>query len=110
LHAILGRRFHQMLAAGFIEEVEQLRVKYGLTSEHASMRSVGYRQVLAYLLGEQSREEMCEKGIIASRQLAKRQLTWLRSWPNLQAVPAHQSQTWAQLVRIISKSLRPGSR
>ena len=81
LHERIAERFSQMLAEGFIDEVKELMLRGDLNLEMPSMRSVGYRQVWEYLLGNYSQAEMCEKGIIATRQLAKRQLTWLRHWP-----------------------------
>ncbi|MEW8232723.1 MAG: tRNA (adenosine(37)-N6)-dimethylallyltransferase MiaA [Candidatus Thiodiazotropha endolucinida] len=79
LHARIERRFREMLAQGFEREVSALMRRGDLSPAMPSMRAVGYRQMLSYLLGELSREEMIEKGIIATRQLAKRQFTWLRS-------------------------------
>jgi tRNA dimethylallyltransferase len=79
LHERIALRFDQMLAAGFVEEVRALIVKYPtLTSESTSMRCVGYRQALEYLAGEYDLAELRDRGIFATRQLAKRQLTWLR--------------------------------
>lgn len=79
LHERIALRFEQMLDAGLIEEVRQLRRLYpDLQPTMPSMRCVGYRQVWQYLDGECDREAMREKGIAATRQLAKRQLTWLR--------------------------------
>jgi tRNA dimethylallyltransferase len=79
LHQRIAVRFEQMLAAGFIDEVESLREKYpSLHADMPSMRCVGYRQALQYLDGEFGLDELREKGIAATRQLAKRQLTWLR--------------------------------
>jgi tRNA dimethylallyltransferase len=78
LHARIERRFHEMLAQGFEEEVRSLMRRGDLSLEMPSMRAVGYRQMISYLLGELSRDEMVERGIIATRQLAKRQFTWLR--------------------------------
>lgn len=83
LHKRIDRRFELMLQAGFIEEVEMLRAKYPLTLEHASMRCVGYRQAWQYLEGEFDRSELVLRGQAATRQLAKRQLTWMRKWPDL---------------------------
>lgn len=80
LHARIAERFHQMLAAGFIDEVQQLMANWPLTAENPSIRSVGYRQVLGYLQGDYTHDDLVEKGIAATRQLAKRQLTWLRHW------------------------------
>jgi len=67
-----------MLRRGFVDEVAALRARCDLDPGMPSMRAVGYRQVWEYLDGRQDREEMVERGIIATRQLAKRQLTWLR--------------------------------
>ena len=83
LHERIAKRFMHMLDQGFIGEVESLRQRPELTLQHPSMRCVGYRQVWQYLQGEFDRDTMIEKGIAATRQLAKRQLTWLRSWPNV---------------------------
>jgi tRNA dimethylallyltransferase len=79
LHARIAQRFKEMLANGFEQEVRQLLNQSNLTPAMPSMRAVGYRQMLHYLLGEIGREEMVERGIIATRQLAKRQFTWLRA-------------------------------
>jgi tRNA dimethylallyltransferase len=78
LHARIEKRFGEMLDQGFEEEVRSLMNRGDLSPDLPSMRSVGYRQMLGYLLGELSRNEMIERGIIATRQLAKRQFTWLR--------------------------------
>jgi tRNA dimethylallyltransferase len=79
LHQRIATRFEQMLEAGFIDEVKALRNKYpALTANMPSMRCVGYRQAWQYLDGELGMDELREKGVAATRQLAKRQLTWLR--------------------------------
>ena len=78
LHARIERRFDAMLAAGFVEEVEGLRARGDLNPSLPSMRAVGYRQVWRYLEGECDYDEMRASGIAATRQYAKRQLTWLR--------------------------------
>ncbi|WP_324780898.1 tRNA (adenosine(37)-N6)-dimethylallyltransferase MiaA [Thiobacillus sedimenti] len=82
LHERIAARFDTMLAAGFVDEVERLRRRYALTPDLPSMRAVGYRQAWAYLDGEIDLTQLREQGIAATRQLAKRQLTWLRSWPD----------------------------
>ena len=87
LHRIIAARFEQMIKDGFIEEVEHLREKYDLNAELPSIKSVGYRQVWQYLEGEVDRKAMQERAIIATRQLAKRQFTWLRGWSKLQEIP-----------------------
>jgi len=74
----IAQRFYQMLELGLIEEVEALRARGDLNLDLPSMRCVGYRQVWEYLDGLMSREQMIDRGIIATRQLAKRQMTWLR--------------------------------
>lgn len=79
LHVRIARRFRQMLEAGLIEEVERLRADPRIHAALASMKSVGYRQVWDLLEGRIGRDELPERAIAATRQLAKRQLTWLRS-------------------------------
>ncbi|PZQ36380.1 MAG: tRNA (adenosine(37)-N6)-dimethylallyltransferase MiaA [Ectopseudomonas oleovorans] len=83
LHDRIAQRFRVMLEQGFVEEVEALRRRSDLHAGLPSIRAVGYRQVWEYLDGELSRDDMVERGIIATRQLAKRQFTWLRGWENL---------------------------
>ncbi len=78
LHDIIAKRFVQMLEQGFIEEVEMLKQRGDLSLAMPSMRAVGYRQIWAYLEGDYDKSTMIEKGIAATRQLAKRQFTWLR--------------------------------
>jgi len=83
LHERIARRFRLMLEQGFVDEVEVLRRRGDLHEGLPSMRAVGYRQVWEYLDGRLTREQMAERGIVATRQLAKRQFTWLRSWTDL---------------------------
>lgn len=83
LHRRIADRFDAMLAEGLIGEVEALRKRYALDAGMPSMRCVGYRQVWEHLEGATDRNAMREKGVIATRQLAKRQLTWLRSLPGI---------------------------
>ena len=78
LHQRIEMRFRQMLEEGFLGEMETLRKRGDLTREMPSMRCVGYRQAWSFLEGEDSFDEMCLKAVAATRQLAKRQLTWLR--------------------------------
>jgi tRNA dimethylallyltransferase len=82
LHRRIALRFGQMLEQGLIEEVEGLRQRPDLHRDLPSIRAVGYRQVWEYLDGDYGRDEMEQRGIIATRQFAKRQLTWLRSEQN----------------------------
>uniref|UniRef100_A0A486XJ22 tRNA dimethylallyltransferase n=1 Tax=Rheinheimera sp. BAL341 TaxID=1708203 RepID=A0A486XJ22_9GAMM len=83
LHQRIALRFEQMLAAGFEQEVVKLKQRGDLFADLPSMRCVGYRQMWQYLDGELSYQHMTDQGIAATRQLAKRQLTWLRGWENL---------------------------
>jgi len=83
LHRRIAERFEAMLAAGLIDEVLALRSRYRLSANSPSMRAVGYRQVWSYLEGEHDRVALREKAVAATRQLAKRQMTWLRSFRDL---------------------------
>lgn len=89
LHQRIHTRFEQMLEQGLIDEVKALRARGDLAPSLPAIRAVGYRQVWEYLDGlegsgpRMSREVLCERGVVATRQLAKRQVTWLRGWPSL---------------------------
>ncbi len=83
LHARIAERFQQMLDQGFVDEVQALHARGDLHAQMPSIRAVGYRQAWDYLEGRLSRAEMQERGVIATRQLAKRQFTWLRGWDGL---------------------------
>jgi tRNA dimethylallyltransferase len=83
LHALIEKRFMDMLAAGLVDEVKALRARGDLDVHMPAIRSVGYRQVWAFLAGEYDYDTMTEKAVAATRQLAKRQLTWMRGWPGL---------------------------
>jgi len=83
LHERIGLRFHAMLDAGFLDEVRALMARGDLHPGLPSMRCVGYRQVWAHLAGDYGYDAMVDKGVAATRQLAKRQLTWLRKWSDL---------------------------
>lgn len=92
LHAQISKRFHQMLEQDFIGEMHALRQKYPeLNADMPSMRCVGYRQAWDYLEGKTGYDDFVEKSIAATRQLAKRQLTWLRKMPL-----AHSLDPYAQ--------------
>jgi tRNA dimethylallyltransferase len=100
LHRRIAERFESMLELGLIDEVRQLRQKYCLNAELPSMRCVGYRQAWQHLEGEYDLATMRDKAIAATRQLAKRQLTWLRATENvcefdcLSPNLEHQVETW----------------
>ena len=81
LHARIATRFKSMLELGLLDELRALRKKYPLHPDLPSMRCVGYRQAWQFMEGEINEAELLDKGIAATRQLAKRQLTWLRSMP-----------------------------
>ncbi len=84
LHERIALRFDQMLQAGFVDEVKALQAKYPeLTADSTSMRCVGYRQALEHLNGDYDLVELRNRGIFATRQLAKRQLTWLRGMDDI---------------------------
>ena len=83
LHERIEKRFLLMLESGFLEEVRSLMARGDLNPELPSMRCVGYRQAWEYLAGDCDYETFVNRGVAATRQLAKRQLTWLRKWPDL---------------------------
>lgn len=91
LHRAIEERFEGMLRAGFLEEVASLRVRYRLNARMTSMRCVGYRQALEHLEGRTDRATMRERAIAATRQLAKRQLTWLRAFGEVLVLPPEQA-------------------
>jgi len=97
LHARIAERLEQMLAAGFVDEVQGLMERPGLTAEHASMRAVGYRQYWSHLRGDSDAEEARSKALAATRQLAKRQLTWLRSERDLFSVNPLETGAFAAI-------------
>lgn len=84
LHQRIAQRFEMMMEQGFLEEVRALHGRGDLHPALPAVRAVGYRQLWQHLDGEISLAEAVEKGIAATRQLAKRQLTWLRKWPDLE--------------------------
>lgn len=83
LHERIGQRLDYMMNNGFVDELRTLRKRSGLTADSTSMRAVGYRQLWSFLDGEYSLEEAGRRALYATRQLAKRQITWLRSEPDL---------------------------
>lgn len=99
LHERIAQRFSIMLEQGLIAEVEVLYQRLDLHENLPSMRSVGYRQVWGYLAGQYDYEQMQDKGMAATRQLAKRQLTWLRSWPELTWIDSLAQNKLEQLLK-----------
>ncbi len=98
LHQRIEKRFDLMLEQGFLDEVRQLKQRPELNAELPSIRCVGYRQAWDYLDGHTSYQEMRERGIIATRQLAKRQLTWCRSIPERIIVDCNQNNVSEQVL------------
>ena len=92
LHARIERRFKAMLAVGFVDEVKQLRARGDLNAALPAIRAVGYRQIWEHLDGDYDAAEMVRRGCAATRQLAKRQLTWMRSWKGLRRVGADPAE------------------
>ncbi|MEI6304224.1 MAG: tRNA (adenosine(37)-N6)-dimethylallyltransferase MiaA [Betaproteobacteria bacterium] len=84
LHQRIAARFDAMLATGLVDELKALKKTHNLRADMAAMRCVGYRQAWEYLAGDYDRATLRDKGVFATRQLAKRQLTWLRAMPELQ--------------------------
>jgi tRNA dimethylallyltransferase len=97
LHERIARRLETMLAAGFEAEVRTLMARGDLTPELPALRAVGYRQMWRHLAGETSREEMADKTVVATRQYARRQLTWLRGEPDAECYPAEAPETPARI-------------
>lgn len=83
LHQRIETRFRHMLATGLVDEVRQLKALFPGQAHLPAMKAVGYRQVWQYLDGEFDEQDLIAKGVAATRQLAKRQITWLRSWPDV---------------------------
>ena len=104
LHQRIALRFEVMLGEGLINEVAALKKRNDLHLGLPAMKSVGYRQVWEYLEGEYDYASLVERGVIATRQLAKRQLTWLRSWPELNWVDSQRSDALDQVLKLVRDS------
>ena len=104
LHARIAARFDAMLARGFIDEVRRLRARGDLDLSMPSMRCVGYRQAWEYLDGATGYDEMRDKGIFATRQLCKRQLTWLRAMPERVVVDCCAEDATQQAIEALVRS------
>ena len=105
LHARIAQRFDAMLAQGFLDEVQTLRARGDLHLDLPSVRCVGYRQAWEALDGLWPLAELRDKGIFATRQLAKRQITWLRSMPQRRVVPADAPDALAQVLALVDNTL-----
>ncbi|RDI41507.1 tRNA (adenosine(37)-N6)-dimethylallyltransferase MiaA [Aquicella lusitana] len=107
LHVRIAERFQGMLEQGLLDEVRYLYERGDLTADLPSIRSVNYRQVWEYFSGQTTYSQMCERAVAATRQLAKRQLTWLRSWqPAVMAVDS-ESPDLIEKVTVFLKNLGP---
>jgi len=100
LHARIAQRFDAMLAQGLVQEVQGLRARGDLHAALPSMRCVGYRQVWEVLDGTSPTAQLRDKGIFATRQLAKRQITWLRSMPQRQVIACDHADALATTLRM----------
>ncbi len=100
LHARIAQRFDAMLASGFLDEVKTLRARGDLNPDLPSMRCVGYRQAWEALDGLWPMAELRDKGVFATRQLAKRQITWLRAMPQRQVVTCDNPDALQQVLAI----------
>lgn len=103
LHDRIALRYEQMIAQGFEQEVVKLIERQDLHENLPSIRCVGYRQMWQHLHNEFDHDEMVFKGICATRQLAKRQLTWLRNWPDLQWLDMESKDNLQQILSAVSK-------
>jgi len=105
LHERIASRFADMLKTGLLDELKMLRNKYTLNSEMPSMRCVGYRQAWQFLEGAIDGAELLDQGIAATRQLAKRQLTWLRGMPDNIEIDCLSSQVNQQVLAAVREHL-----
>jgi tRNA dimethylallyltransferase len=107
LHARIAQRFDAMLAAHFMDEVQALRARGDLHADLPSMRCVGYRQAWEALDGRWPLAELRDRGIYATRQLAKRQITWLRSMTQRRVVSCDTTGALDQVLQLVNKALPP---
>lgn len=105
LHDRIAKRFAHMLELGLVNEVQKLYERGNLSLNLPSMRSVGYRQVWEYFEGKYTFDEMCERSVIATRQFAKRQLTWLRHWPDLTWFDSEDQNIFFKVTEFLKQSL-----
>ena len=106
IHRRVAQRFEGMMQSGFIEEVKTLRARGDLHFELPSMRAVGYRQAWEFLDGQGNLMHMIERAVIATRQLAKRQLTWLRAEQDAQIFDPYRADIEPVLGKFIRQTLR----
>jgi tRNA dimethylallyltransferase len=107
LHARIARRFEAMMAAGLLDEVRSLYARPDLTARHPAIRAVGYRQLWHHLAGDYALDEAVQRAIAATRQLAKRQLTWLKSSFSFEKIDPAQPGAYAAWRTGIAPSAPP---
>jgi tRNA dimethylallyltransferase len=107
LHAAIAERFDAMLAQGLVDELAALKARHALEASMPSMRTVGYRQAWAFLAGEIDRATLRERGVAATRQLAKRQYTWLRATPAT-SFDGYAPDTPARITRMVAAACERG--
>jgi tRNA dimethylallyltransferase len=104
LHLGLAQRFESMMAAGFLDEVRRLFARGDLSAELPAVRAVGYRQLWSHLAGGYSMDIAVARAVAATRQLAKRQMTWLRSTPNIRTFDPYDAQSFVGVRECLSAS------
>ncbi|KAA8728386.1 MAG: tRNA (adenosine(37)-N6)-dimethylallyltransferase MiaA [Ewingella americana] len=103
LHERIEQRFSQMLLNGFEDEVRTLKARGDLHTDLPSIRCVGYRQMWSYLSGETDYDEMVYRGVCATRQLAKRQMTWLRGWEGVEWLDTEKpDEALSRVIQVVS--------
>ena len=107
LHADLERRFTQMMSAGLLDEVRALHARGDLTEQHPAIRAVGYRQLWAHLDGRDALDVAVRSAVAATRQLAKRQMTWLRSMPNIRTFDPYDAQRFVGIRECLMRRFYP---
>ncbi len=103
LHQNIEKRFESMLSQGLIQEVIDLMTQENFSADLPAFKSVGYRQVIEHLNGDYDKNELLDRGCAATRQLAKRQLTWLRSWKNIHIEDCFSSDLVNNVFHLISR-------
>ena len=105
LHTRIEQRFHAMLEKGFLAEVEKLMQRPDVDVDKPALRAVGYRQLMRHVIGDWSLEEATQRGIFATRQLAKRQLTWLRASPEVPVLNSSDEGRFAHAEKLLQTKL-----
>ncbi|HEV2332357.1 MAG TPA: tRNA (adenosine(37)-N6)-dimethylallyltransferase MiaA [Gammaproteobacteria bacterium] len=108
LHEIIERRFRSMMSEGFLDEVAKLRARGDLHGGLPSMRAVGYRQLWQHLEGEFDLPEAVRRGVVATRRYAKRQLTWLRSEPDVNSFDSYAPRFMDDVLAFVERSVAAG--